>query len=133
MGTKVHDITNKHKQGLELEDCPFIGELDIDMTNLHEIIKIGEVYYAVGILSPIKNIAGARKIELELEPETQDYNSNFVCPYCKYEDEDSFELNDEGECHCGRCGATVSYTREVTVEYNTSPVEPPSILSAGWK
>lgn len=58
------------------------------------------------------------------EPKEQNYTSNIKCPYCGYEDEDSFENPDEDErCVCGMCGSVFSYQRIVTVEYCSQPVE----------
>lgn len=58
------------------------------------------------------------------EPVNQNYTSNIKCPYCGYEDEDSFEEPDEDEKHlCGMCKSVFSYQRIVTVEYCSQPVE----------
>jgi hypothetical protein len=132
MSTKLYDISNWGKQGSEVENYPYIGEIDIDLS-IGEVVKVGDSYFSIGVLSHVKRIAGAREVEIDLEPEDKDYESNLICPYCGYEDGDSWELSDDEEEHeCGRCGATVSYRRVVTVEYNSSPVKPPDIVTAKW-
>ena len=58
------------------------------------------------------------------EPENQEYTQQITCPYCGYEDETSFESDDEEdeeECPC--CGSIFSYQRNVTVEYCSQPVK----------
>lgn len=46
--------------------------------------------------------------------------SALVCPYCGYEERDSWEVEpDDGERECGHCGEEYSYNRQVTVEYST--------------
>ena len=58
------------------------------------------------------------------EPEEKNYTHQITCPYCGYENSDSWEADDEEddyECSC--CGSTFSYQRNVTVEYCSQPVK----------
>lgn len=49
------------------------------------------------------------------------YENNIICPYCNYEDKDSWEFTeDEGTQNCGSCEKEFNVTREVTVTYSTS-------------
>ncbi len=58
------------------------------------------------------------------EPEEQNFKDNITCPYCGYENQDSWECtDDEDEEICGNCGSTFSYERIVTVEYTSYPVK----------
>lgn len=42
------------------------------------------------------------------------YESNIKCPYCDWEDNDSWEFDqDEGTHTCGRCDKEFNVTREV--------------------
>lgn len=53
------------------------------------------------------------------------YTSQIVCPYCGYEDRDSWELNDDsGETECGECEMTFNYRRNVSVTYSTTKKAP---------
>lgn len=132
MSTKLYDISNWCKQGLEVENYPYIGEIDIDLT-IGEVAQIDDSYYIPGVINHANKSAGVRKVDLNLQPEDKSYERNLICPYCGYEDEDSWELSDDDEEHtCGRCGAVISYQREITVEYNSSPVKPPDIATANW-
>lgn len=129
---KLYDITNWCRQGTSIEDYPYIGEIDA-IFNIGEVVKIGADYYAPGVLAGDKAYAGVRKIRIETNPSNKDFKNNLTCPYCGYEDEDSWELSDnEDEHECGRCGAIISYERVVTVEYNSSPKEPPKVVNAHW-
>lgn len=133
MSTKLYDISNWCRQGTEVEDYPYIGEIDIDLS-IGVVVKVGQNYYAPGVIDHSKNSAGVRQIELNLKPDDKDYTRNVECPYCGYEDADSWELGDGNDEHiCGRCGATISYQRVVTVEYNSSPKTPPQVIKANWK
>jgi len=132
MSTKLYDISNWCRQGIELEGYPYIVEIDI-VLSVGSVVKIGNKYYAAGVLSHVENSAGVREIKLNLKPDDKDYENNVTCPYCGYKDADSWELSDgEDEHECGRCGATMSYERIVTVEYNSSPKRPPEIVKARW-
>lgn len=132
MNTKLYDISNWCKQGPELENYPYIGEIDVKL-NISEIVQIGNDYFAPGVLRYDNNTAGVRKIEIDFEPEDKNYESNLKCPYCGYEDNDSCELSDDDEEHeCSSCGATMSFERVVTVDYSSSPVKPPTVVKANW-
>lgn len=132
MSTKLYDISNWCKQGIEVEDYPYVGEVNIDLT-MGEILEVGGDCYAIGVLNNVNKSAGVRQVEIDFEPEDKDYENNLICPYCGYEDKDSWELSDDDEEHeCGRCGAVISYQRVVTVEYSSSPVKPPSVVTAKW-
>lgn len=54
------------------------------------------------------------------EPIDHQYTRNLVCPYCGYEDLNSWECtHDSGEEICGSCGEEFEYEREVSVSYTT--------------
>lgn len=132
MGTKLYDISNWCKQGPELENYPYIGEIDVEL-DIGEVVKVGDSYYAPGVLNHVNKSAGVKKIEIDLQPADKDYEHELTCPYCGYKDGDSWELSDDDEEHeCGRCGAIMSYQRIVTVEYNSSPKKPPEVVIAKW-
>ena len=132
MSTKLYDISEWCKRGHELIEYPYIGEVDVEL-NIFEVIKIENEYYVPGVLNKDRKTAGVRKVQIALEPEDRDYESNMACPYCGYEDDVSWELGDSDEEHeCGRCGAVMSFERVVTVEYSSSPVKPPIIKDASW-
>jgi len=130
MSTKLYDISNWCRKGTELENYPYIGEIDIDLT-LGVVAKVGDKYYTAGVLNHSNKSAGVRKIEIDFEPEDNDYENNLTCPFCGYQDDDSWELSDSEDDHeCSRCSATISYERVVTVEYTSLPVKPPEIVNA---
>lgn len=72
----------------------------------------------------------ARVIELKIEDKQEtEYEHNLKCPYCGYEDNDSWELYDnDDDFECGRCGALMQYERIVTIEYSAKIVKKPTII-----
>lgn len=44
-----------------------------------------------------------------------------TCPWCGYEEKDSFEL-DDGEGECNSCGKPIEIYRNVDVHYSTHKV-----------
>lgn len=48
---------------------------------------------------------------------------NAVCPYCGYEDPNSWELGSDGETRCPDCGKMYLYSREVVATYTTEVLE----------
>lgn len=64
------------------------------------------------------------------EMEDYEYHNTdeLTCPYCGYEDSDSWELYDqEDERDCPVCGGVFGYSREVTVSYYSKKVKEPEI------
>jgi hypothetical protein len=80
----------------------------------------GETYHVVSTYERAGMI-GVRPFEYNEEVEEDLYEDNLTCPYCGYEDGDSFELSDEGETDCGRCGSEIEYERVVEVKYVSTP------------
>lgn len=63
------------------------------------------------------------------EPEDKDFTEQITCPYCGYENCDSWEADDdEDECKCPCCGSVFSYQRNVTVEYCSQPVKKTEVI-----
>jgi len=53
-----------------------------------------------------------------------EYEDNIKCPYCDYEDNDSWEFTDEeGEYTCGECGEEFNVSRNIEVTYSTSRID----------
>jgi transcription elongation factor Elf1 len=56
-----------------------------------------------------------------------EYTRYIVCPYCGYEDKDSWEIcsgkEDLGIVECGRCEEEFYASRIVTIEYSTYKIE----------
>lgn len=53
---------------------------------------------------------------------------NPVCPFCGYEDSDSWKLKElEGVCICPNCRSTFLYKKKITVTYTTEPVSKTNI------
>jgi len=56
------------------------------------------------------------------EPEEQYETGSITCPYCGYENGDSWEADESDEHYeCPNCGSYFSYEREVSVTYYSSP------------
>ena len=54
--------------------------------------------------------------------ENHTFSPNIVCPYCGWENMDSFEAH-EGEQDCPDCGNKFSMGRDVDITYSTSKIE----------
>ncbi|MFH1633913.1 MAG: hypothetical protein ABIG63_07855 [Chloroflexota bacterium] len=59
------------------------------------------------------------------EPIDTEYRDYAICPYCGYEERDSWEIDlgpgpeGDGEADCGRCGETYLVSRQCTITYTT--------------
>ena len=50
-------------------------------------------------------------------------NRHAICPYCGYEDEDSWEYKEgENDAECPSCGEPFTVIAELVAEYTTSPI-----------
>lgn len=98
-----------------------------------ELLIINNVAYTICSLSGKGNkfqIAYVERVKNQSvfvdgeDPEEQYGTDNITCPYCGYEDEDSWEA-DESDDHyeCPNCGSYFSYEREASVSYYSSPIE----------
>lgn len=53
-----------------------------------------------------------------------EYENNIKCPYCNWEDGDSWEFGEDyGTATCGSCSKEFNVTRNVEVTYSTSRIE----------
>lgn len=98
-----------------------------------ELLIINNVAYTICSLSGKGNkfqIAYVERIKNQSvfidgeDPEEQYGTDNITCPYCGYENADSWEA-DESDNHyeCPNCGSYFFYEREVSVSYYSSPIE----------
>lgn len=64
-------------------------------------------------------------VDGDLPKETETYSNDYLeCPYCGYENENSFELPDEDdEYECPQCGSILKYNRQITVSYGVEVVD----------
>ena len=101
---------------VDIGDTLIIGDTAYSITSLHGKGGMNHTAYVEKLKSQKVFIDGE-------EPEDKDYTGQITCPYCGYEDGDSWEADDdEDECVCPCCGSVFSYQRNVTVEYCSQPV-----------
>lgn len=52
------------------------------------------------------------------------YADQITCPYCGYEDDDSWEMTEENELHeCGNCEKYFDVERHLRITYSSRPKE----------
>jgi len=63
-------------------------------------------------------------VEVEEEEIDHDCTSNIVCPYCGYEDEDSYEHYEEGETNldCKDCGRNFNLSVGVSYYFSSNRI-----------
>jgi transcription elongation factor Elf1 len=78
---------------------------------LKEIFKPNKIMLLLGLI---------KDNQMEYDHE---YTRNIVCPYCGYEDQDSWEVmpreEDLGVIECGMCGEEFEAERDVNITYST--------------
>lgn len=93
--------------------------------SIYDVIHLNDVFYIVACLH--ENQVGVRKF-FPLEDDKLFNKNQLVCPLCGYEDNDSWELDDEGTNDCANCGAELKYKRQVEVTYNIELKNKPNII-----
>ena len=131
--TKLYDITNWPRRGLDETKYLFIGTIDTS-PKIGKVLDVAGQQFRVGILNHKDGCAGVRPLaaKLDTSPEPREFEPNIICPYCGNIDLASFERSDEDTTECMECGGTIHYQRIVTVEYTTEPVKPPKPIRAHW-
>lgn len=106
--------------------------------NIGDTIIIDNIAYSIASLSGkggkyhtayVKKLKSQKVFIDGEEPEDKDYTGQITCPYCGYENGDSWEADDdEDEYDCPCCGSVFSYQRNVTVEYCNQPVRKAEVV-----
>jgi len=53
-----------------------------------------------------------------------DNEDNIKCPYCGYEDQDSWEFDQDSGVHgCGDCGKEFNVERDIAITYSTKKID----------
>lgn len=101
--------------------------------NIGDVLIIDNVAYHICCISGkgskyniayVERLRNQRVFVDREEPEEECYTDQITCPYCGYENSDSWEADDdEYEYECPCCMSTFSYQRNVTVEYCSQPVK----------
>ena len=108
-----HDFSN---------DIPiFTHNKELEISSIY---KYNNKYYVPCCINRKNDYAVVTEIKLNKTGNKFDYENNIKCPYCEYEDFDSWEADDPSdENECGRCGLSFSYTRHVEITYSSKPVK----------
>lgn len=104
-----------------------------------ELLIINNVAYTICLMSGkghkyqiayVERVKNQSVFIDDKDPEEQCGTNNITCPYCGYENVDSWEADDSDEHYkCPNCGSYFSYEREVYVSYYSTPVEKTSAIS----
>lgn len=110
-------------------------EKEIDM---RKVLIINDVAYAVcgmcykdntKLSCLVKKLENQEVFVEGKDPEDEDYTNNIICPFCGYENLDSWEKPDGEETNeCENCGSIFSYRQNVTIEYCSQPVRKADVV-----
>jgi hypothetical protein len=121
-----HDMNNyavhlyEMEMVLEGKETEKVGEINHE-PDIHEHLTFNGKVYSVCYIDYQNKKCGVDWLEHFPDFEGDvDNTENIICPYCGYEDGDSWEHDeDEGEIDCGRCGAPFKYYRKREITYCT--------------
>lgn len=108
----------------EKKDAKYLGETD-QKIDVGMLVKFNNRYYDCCMLDIKENSLYVRFLDYWIPRNDDDYSNDYLrCPYCGYENPDSFELSDEDDEYvCPQCGSTLKYHREIKVSYDVEVVE----------
>ena len=125
----------------ELKDCSideksaiYLGETD-QKIEIGTLLKFDDKYYTCCMMNTKEDSLYVRFLDYCLPRMDDDYcDDNLRCPFCGYEERDSFELSDEDDEYiCPQCGSTLKYHREIKVSYDVEVVEEKEPLEVEFK
>jgi hypothetical protein len=118
----AHELIDKKICYLK-NQCKIFGiELANDDYEERSVLKFAEWFWSSTVCDKVLlKIILKRKRRSDMRHECE---SNIKCPYCDWEDEDSWEFGeDSGTYTCGDCGKEFNVKREVEVTYSTSRLD----------
>lgn len=109
---------------LDKDKAIFIGETDQHL-DFEAMLKFDNKYYRYSMQDLKDDSLYVRFVDYYLPRNDDDFcDDNLRCPFCGYEELDSFELSDEDDEYiCPQCGSKLKYSREVRVSYDVEVVE----------
>ena len=112
----------------------YLGETDQEI-ELDTLLKIDHKYYRCCKHDLKKDILYVEFVDYYLPRMDDDYcDDNLRCPFCGYEEKDSFELSyEDDEYICPQCGSTLKYHREIKISYDVKVVEEKEPLEVEFK
>ena len=112
----------------------YIGETDQEI-QLGAFVKLNNRYYRCCMLDLSNDSSYVQFVNDYIPRDDDTYTNNYLtCPYCGYEDENSFELPDEDdEYECPQCKSILKYNRQITVSYDVQVVKEKEPIEVEFK
>lgn len=125
---KVYLYPDKWDLCLKDPQGKFLFETDKDI-EVGDLIKYHRRTYVVVSMNVTKEWCEVRPITINIDADENLYEDTVICPVCGYKHDycDCTEDYDD-DFQCQNCGATLQYSREVEVTYNTYVKEMPKVI-----
>jgi len=122
-GGKWDNLNNKFDES-KVEVLAEVNDIDFH----DRILRINNKTYSLESLNRKNNFATVKEIKIKYCAEDLSSEDNITCPYCNWEDVDSWEQkDDENTIVCSNCGGEFDYIRYVTVSYDSIPRKAPKV------
>lgn len=128
---KIYELKN---YSIDEKSATYLGETD-QKIEFGTLLKFDDKYYTCCMMNIKEDSLYVRFVDHWIPRCDDDYSDgNLMCPYCGYENPDSFELSDEDDEYvCPQCGSTLKYNREIRVYYDVKVVEEKEPLEVEFK
>lgn len=124
-GETTEDVERRAQKRLEDSGVVPIAVTDVEL-HCGDTIRIGDKVYHVGMCGKYKCVVND-PVVIDDDPEEREYDDELHCPYCGAEIPDSFEFPKDGDERCIFCGSLFHFEKEMTVRWNSYPVEPAQV------
>lgn len=132
---KIYDLKSKSAFDFDESDekSSYIGETN-QYIDFETLLNINGTLFRCCSLDAERDRLYVRKLNRALPKDSETYEDNLVCPYCGYEELDSFELmDDDDEYICPQCGSKLKYHREIEIHYDCEVVEEKEPIEVEFK
>lgn len=118
---KIYELRD---YSLDENNAVYLGETD-QKIEFGTLLKFNSRYYTCSMLNPKENSLYVRFLDYYIPRDDDDYSDDYLrCPFCGYEELDSFELSDDDDEYiCPQCGSKLKYRREIKVSYDVEVIE----------
>lgn len=128
---KIYELKD---YSLDEKNTTYLGETD-QKIEFGTLLKFNDKYYTCCMMNIKEDSLYVRFVDYYIPRNDDDYSDdNLRCPYCGYENQDSFELSDEDDDYiCHQCGSRLKYHREIKVLYDVEVVEEKEPIEVEFK
>lgn len=120
-GETEEDVQRRTQKLLDDSGIDPIAETDKEL-HCGDTVDINGEFFHIGICGKSK-CAVDGPLDFDGIPDGIENEGELICPYCGCMITDTFELSDDGDLRCIKCGSLFHFEKEIEVTWSSYPVE----------